>query len=367
MCAAELIKIDPDVAQAWTLQAKLYFDPATASEERDGIFSRTWQVAGRRDQVLKPGDYCTVEIAGEPLLIVRGSDTKLRAFYNVCRHRAGPPAEGCGSRKVLRCGYHGWTYNLEGRLLNAPEMDGTHNFRHEDFGLLPVRCEEWARWVFVNLDDHAPALIEDLRELPQQAAKFPLEKLRFHARREYRMKCNWKTYVDNYLEGYHLPSVHPGLNRELDYGSYETQEFARHSLQLSPIRGPENESTTERRYKSGDGLSAEYYWIFPNWMLNCYPDNVSINIIVPLAPEETLAICEWYVLPEKASAANEAVNFSDQIQIEDGRICEAVQRNLRSRSYERGRFSPKQERSVHHFHRLYAGAMNAAGAQGRGA
>src|ERR1044071_7845703 len=117
-------------------------------------------------------------------------------------------------------------------------MDGTENFRYQDFGLLPVRCEEWAQWVFVNLHEHAPRLIEDLRELPQQTSKFPLEKMRFHARREYRMNCNWKTYVDNYLEGYHLPGVHPGLNRELDYASYETREFARHSLQSSPIRGP---------------------------------------------------------------------------------------------------------------------------------
>ena len=356
------IIIEADVARAWSLPAQLYFDPQIFSDERDRIFSRTWQVVGRSYQVSKPGDYFTAEVAGEPVLIARGNDGALRGFYNVCRHRAGPPAEGCGSRKIFRCGYHGWTYSLEGRLLSAPEMEGVENFNHEEFGLRPLRCEEWQQWVFANLDPEAVPLVEELSELSIQASKFPLSEMHFLERRDYRMQCNWKTYVDNYLEGYHLPSVHPGLNRELDYASYSTRQFERHSVQFSPIRDAKNEASHARRYKSAEGLSAQYYWIFPNWMLNCYPDNVSINIIVPLGPEETLAIFEWYLTEEAAKdpAARDAVRFSDEIQLEDGRICEVVQRNLHSRSYQRGRYSAKQERCVHHFHRLYAESMNAS-------
>jgi choline monooxygenase len=199
-----------------------------------------------------------------------------------------------------------------------------------------------------------------LREVPSQSGCFDLENMKLYERREYKVECNWKVYIDNFLEGYHLPSVHPGLNKELDYSQYKTTTFERHSLQTSPIRGPENEDTTPRRYKqSQDELRADYFWIFPNWMLNCYPDNMSLNIVVPTAPERTSVIFEWYFTEDmlKTDVPQQSVRFSDEIQLEDGHICEVVHRNLHSRSYDRGRYSVKQEKCVHHFHRLYASTM----------
>jgi choline monooxygenase len=221
--------------------------------------------------------------------------------------------------------------------------------------------------------------------------------MKLFEQRTYDMKCNWKTYVDNYLEGYHLPSVHPGLNRELDYNAYVVEphmpfpggasrerssgdsherssgdsherfsgdsheRVSGYVRQFSPIRGAQPGDTTPRRYeKASDDLTTDYFWIFPNWMLNCYPDNVSLNIVLPREPERSLAIFEWY-LPEKdhgGPAAKASVEFSHQIQIEDVRICETVQKNLHSRSYSRGRFSVKQEKGVHAFHRMYAEWMN---------
>ena len=188
--------------------------------------------------------------------------------------------------------------------------------------------------------------------------------MKLFERRTYDMKCNWKTYVDNYLEGYHLPSVHPGLNRELDYNGYVVEPYARHVRQFSPIRGAQPGDATPRRYQDAredltPDLGADYFWIFPNWMLNCYPDNVSLNIVLPVDAERSLAIFEWY-LPEKdhgAPAAKASVEFSDQIQMEDVGICEIVQKNLRSRSYSRGRYSVKQEKGVHAFHRMYGELM----------
>jgi len=355
------IDIDPTVGRSWTLPADVYLDPAFLEREKQELFGKTWQLVGRRDQVKAAGDYFTAELTGEPLLIVRGSDGVLRGFYNVCRHRAGPPAEGCGSRKVFRCGYHGWTYSLDGHLLNAPEMDGSENFDHSQFGLQPIPIGEWGAWVFANLEPSAEPLLASLRELPQHTAKYSLDELKLTERREYAMECNWKVYIDNYLEGYHLPSVHPSLNRELDYREYVTETFEFHSRQASPIRGPENEKDVQRRYSNASGSDeAEYFWIFPNWMLNCYPDNVSLNIVLPLGTERCVAIFEWY-FPESmldTEVPAQTVRFSDEIQIEDGRICEVVHRNLRSRSYTRGRFSASQERGVHQFHRLYADWLN---------
>ena len=355
-----LTLIHADVAQAFTLPANFYFDPSLENLEREKIFARTWQIAGHERQLPNPGSFFTTDLAGEPLLIVRNSAGKIRGFYNVCRHRAGPPAQGSGERKVFRCGYHGWTYSLDGELLNAPECEGVQDFRHAEFGLVPVRTEDWAGLIFVNLDSAAEPLRQTLGRLPEQASRFALDKMQLYQRRVYEMECNWKTYIDNYLEGYHLPSVHPGLNRELDYGSYTTQLFPSYSVQSSPIRGPENEKTAERRYSQAKGDDvAEYYWIFPNWMLNCYPDNVSVNIVLPVAPERSIAIFDWY-FPEAVLATGvpqQTVSFSDEIQVEDARICEIVQKNLRSRSYNRGRYSAKQEKGVHHFHSLYAQTM----------
>jgi phenylpropionate dioxygenase-like ring-hydroxylating dioxygenase large terminal subunit len=202
-------QIDPDIARAWTLPAQLYTDADVFAAEREKIFSRTWQVVGHASQVANPGDYFTTDLMGEPLLLVRGSEGKLRGFYNVCRHRAGPPAEGCGSRKLFRCGYHGWTYGLDGALLSATEIEGVEGFRPEDFALHPVLTGEWFNLVFVNLDAEARPLRESLGELPGQAERFPFGEMKLFERRTYDMKCNWKTYVDNYLEGYLCPACIP--------------------------------------------------------------------------------------------------------------------------------------------------------------
>src|SRR5579863_1462417 len=293
------LRIDPDIACAWSIPSRFYTDPAMFAMEQDRIFAGSWQVVGHGDQLRNSGDFFTTELLNEPLLLVRGARSELRGFYNVCRHRAGPPAEGSGSRKLFRCGYHGWTYGLDGALISAPEFEGTQDFCREQFALAPVRAEEWFNLIFVNLDPQAHPLTESLGELPEQAERFDFTRMKLFERRTYDMKCNWKTYVDNYLEGYHLPSVHPGLNRELDYNAYVVEPYARHVRQFSPIRGAQPGDATPRRYQeTREDLTTDYFWIFPNWMLNCYPDNVSLNIVVPVDPERSLAIFEWY-LPDK--------------------------------------------------------------------
>jgi choline monooxygenase len=345
-----------NIARASTLPAPLYFSSETFEDEKKRLFAATWQVAGHVHQAANSGDYFTFDLIGEPLLVVRGGDGILRCFYNVCRHRAGNPASGCGNRKLFRCGYHGWTYGLDGALLVTPEFDGVEEFDPKAFALAPVRIEEWFNLIFVNLDPNARSLREYLGELPAQAEKLNFGSMRFSERRTYEMNCNWKTYIDNYLEGYHVPSVHPALNHEINYNEYAVELYAQYVRQWTPIRGAQPGDAAPRRYQqSGDDLSADYFWIFPNWMLNCYPDNISLNIILPLGPERTLAIFEWY-LPEKelgSEAARKALVFSDEIQVEDVRICEIVQKNLHSRSYVSGRYSVKQEKGVHAFHQMY--------------
>lgn len=355
------LEIESDISRASSVPAPFYNDAGVFAQEKEKIFFHHWQVVGHRDQLSKPGDFFTTDLMGEPLLLVRGGAGELRGFYNVCRHRAGPPAEGCGSRKLFRCAYHGWTYGLDGSLISAPEVEGVQDFKPEEFALVPVRSEEWSNLILVNLDPNASPLREGLGELPLQAARFGFEGMKLFERRTYDMNCNWKTYIDNYLEGYHLPSVHPGLNRELDYDAYSVEAYPGHVRQFSPIRGAQPGDATPRRYQEArEDLTTDYFWIFPNWMLNCYPDNISLNIVLPLGTERSLAIFEWYVPEERLNtqAVHDSVRFSDNIQVEDIAICETVQKNLRSRSYQRGRYSVKREKGVHAFHRMYAAAMN---------
>ena len=364
------LDINSQLECAETLASRFYTDPAILTLERSRIFLRTWQLVGTLSQpcaeangasrtIADPETYFTSDVAGEPIVVVRDKDGALRAFSNVCRHRAGPIAEGAGSKSVLRCAYHGWTYTLDGRLIGTPEVDGVEFFDCSSMGMVPLRCETWQQFIFVNFDREAPPLSSYLGNIPQLSAVFPFDGLSLAERRDYYVNCNWKVYVDNYLEGYHIPIVHPGLIKEIDYPRYRCETFRYHSRQIGPVKDLKPNERYERVYPPESGLpEALYFWVFPNLMLNIYPDNIQVNIIVPLTHETTRTIFEWYFHDagsEKArERASKAIAFSDTVQAEDTYICEAVQRGLRSTTYDRGRYSVKRENGVHHFHTLLA-------------
>lgn len=346
---------EPDLSLATTIPASWYADPGMIDQEQLRVFGRAWQIVGRLDQLRQPGDFFTCELAGEPLVITRATDGAIHGFYNVCRHRAGPVARGAGHRKTLQCIYHGWTYELDGRLRNTPEFEGVRCFDRERNGLVPVRVDTWGPFVFANLDADAPPLREVLGDIPSETRDMPLDRMGYYKRVDYEIACNWKVYVDNYLEGYHIPVAHPGLFKEIDYGAYRVETARYYSKQYAPVRD-KPDSLYRRHLDEGAAPQALYYWIFPNLMLNIYPDNLQINIILPLDHARTLTIFEWYVLdadrPEVADEFHKSFKFSDVIQQEDIEICEAVQRGLRSRAYDVGRFSVSRENGVHHFHGL---------------
>ncbi len=350
-----------DLARASTLPARWYIDPAFLELEKDTIFWKTWQPVGRLDLVARPGDYFACEVTGEPIVITRGADQVLRAFSNICRHRAGAVAVGKGNRRSLQCRYHGWTYGLDGKLLNQPEFEGVENWNKDEICLPALRVETWGGFIFVNFDPAAPPLREVLGDIPAEVerAGFNLAQMRSVERRDYIVDCNWKVYVDNYLEGYHVPIAHPGLFRELDYDQYRVDTFRYYSSQYAPIRpakAGEVQGRDRRYVRSEAEAQALYYWIFPNFMLNLYPDNMSSNIILPLGHDKTLTIFEWFFSDpgtgEGWESVQQTIQFSDEIQQEDIEICEAVWRGLQSRRYSQGRYAVKRENGVHHFHLL---------------
>lgn len=349
-----------DLSTAETMPARWYTDPAILELEKEKIFYKTWQAIGRIEDVMRVGDFFTCEVQDQPLVIVRNRENELRAFYNVCPHRASVVAHGRGNRKSLQCKYHGWTYDLEGKLMRAPEFEGVKNWNKDEVCLKRIQVEEWGPWVFVNLDPSAPPMHETYGKIHDEikTSGFNLDTMRLVERRDYLINCNWKVYVDNYLEGYHLPIAHPGLFRELDYDQYRVETFRNYSKQHAPIREVDPSEVRDRRYvRTGEGeADALYYWIFPNVMLNVYLDNTSINIILPVGVDKTLTIFEWYFESPGTGAGWESMQqiiaFSDEIQQEDIEICEWVQRGLHSKAYERGRFSVLRENGVHHFQSL---------------
>jgi choline monooxygenase len=362
------LDVNEQIECAQTLASRFYTDPAILDVEKARIFRRTWQLVGTLDHacgevngvkrtIADPESFFTAEVADEPIVVVRDKDGTLRAFSNVCRHRAGPIASGSGCKSVLRCGYHGWTYTLDGRLIGTPEVEGVEFFDRSTMGMVPLRLETWEQFIFVNFDGNAEPLSDYLGDIPEQARGFQFAGLQFAERRDYVINCNWKVYVDNYLEGYHIPIAHPGLMREIDYAQYRTDTFRYHSQQFAPIRAMKAEDAGERAYAPGSGTQeALYFWIFPNLMLNLYPDNVSTNLIVPLSQDKTLTVFEWFFHDVGSAKVQEpmkkAIAFSDEVQQEDIGLCESVQRGLRSSLYDRGRYSVKRENGVHHFHML---------------
>jgi len=362
------LDVNQQIECAHTLASKFYTDPAILDIEKTRIFLRTWQLVGTlsnacgevngvKRTIADPESFFTADVAGEPVIVVRDKQGILRAFSNVCRHRAGPIALGSGCKNVLRCQYHGWTYTLDGRLIGTPDVEGVEFFDRSTMGMVPLRVEVWEQFILVNFDTQAEPLASYLGKIPEQARGFQFEGLQFAERRDYVINCNWKVYVDNYLEGYHIPIAHPGLMREIDYTNYRTDTYRYYSQQFAPIRAMKAEENAERFYVPAGGLQqAVYFWIFPNLMLNIYPDNVSTNLIVPISHDKTLTIFEWFFHDVADTRVQEriqrAIAFSDQVQQEDIGLCENVQRGLRSATYDRGRYSVKRENGVHHFHML---------------
>ena len=347
--------------EASTIPAPWYVDPRIANLEAQTVFSKSWQMVGRVEQVEKPGQFVTATIAGEPIVAVRGNDGVLRAFFNVCRHHAAAVVtEPCGQANILHCPYHGWNYGLDGSLKGMPEFDGVQDFARQENGLVPVKAETWEKFVFVNLDPDAAPLREFLGGLVQRMAPLGVSKLHYFDSRTYDIACNWKVFVDNYLDGgYHVPRLHKGLSSVLDYKEYTIENEDRYCLQSSPMVASDEDKATGTTRK---GDRAWYFWQYPNLMINCYEGYMDTNLVLPIDADHCRVIFDFYFsdIGETSRAYNEqSVSVGARVQDEDLGICEAVQRGLKSRAYGAGRLSVRREAGEHLFHRLLAADLKA--------
>ena len=354
---AVILSYDPNLSirDASTPPSSWYADPRIFNLEQQTVLSRSWQTVGRTDQVRDPGQYVSTVLAGEPVVIVKGNDNVLRGFFNVCRHHAAAViTKSEGTAENLRCPYHGWTYDLAGSLVLTPEFAGVTNFDRAANGLVPIQIAEWQGWVFAKLSSGAPSLEDFLgSDLVARFERLNLERMKWLERRTYTLNCNWKVFVDNYLDGgYHVPHLHSGLNSVLDYTNYTIETGERFCLQSSPITANTGEPQTAA-VRTGE--RARYYWIYPNFMINIYGDAMDTNLVIPRGVDRTDVVFDYYftdVSPQAHDRNRASVAVSEQIQNEDVSICESVQRGLQSRSYSTGRLSVRREAGEHLFHRL---------------
>jgi choline monooxygenase len=349
------------LAEASTIPALWYVDARIAELESSAVFSKTWQMVGRVEQVATPGQFVTANVAGEPIVVVRGTDRVLRGFYNVCRHHAAAVVtEACGHASILHCPYHGWNYGLDGTLKGMPEFEGVKNFDRQQNGLVPVRAEIWEKFVFVTLDPQAVPLSDFLGRLVKRMAPLGLSKLHYFDSRVYDLHCNWKVFVDNYLDGgYHVPHLHKGLNSALDYKQYTIENEDRYCLQSSPMVTSSEDAATGATRR---GDRAWYFWQYPNLMINCYEGYMDTNLVLPVDVDHCRVIFNFYfadVSEAHREYNQQSVAVGARVQDEDLGICEAVQRGLKSRSYGAGRLSVRREAGEHLFHRLLAADVKA--------
>lgn len=337
------------IERAQTIPSDWYTSDTILAFEKEVLFSAHWQLAGHESQLGEPGDMITLEVADNPILVVRDKESRLRAFYNVCKHRGGPVAVKKGTASVLQCKYHGWTYLLDGSLRGVPQFNKVDLFDKKDYGLEPIELKTWQGFVFINLSRNKQVLKKYLDGIANRISPIELNYSKHYCDKSYKIACNWKVYVDNFLEGYHIPIVHPGLAKLLDYKEYVTEVYDWYSLQYSPLKKKNN-------LYSSEGGQAYYYFIFPNIMLNILPGRLQTNIIRPVSAGQTEVLFSYYYKDVKSAEARgrieNDIRYSHDIQLEDMEICELVQKGLGSKAYNKGRFSVEREEGVHHFQSL---------------
>jgi choline monooxygenase len=335
-------RVDADITVASTLPGRFYSDEAAFARCRERVFARTWQWIGdlgdvAEPQALSPRDMLP-GFLDEPLLLVRDDAGVLRCMSNVCTHRGNILVKAPCRAKEIRCGYHSRRFDLAGQMTFMPEFTQAKNFPSPSDNLPAVPFGEWQGHAFASLDPAAPleAFLGDMRS---RIASLGFGEMRPDAARgrDYTVEANWALYVENYLEGFHIPFVHAGLNEVVDYSSYSTEVFPYSNVQVA---------------QGKDGApAAQYWWIFPNLMLNFYPWGLSLNLVQPQAIDRTRVSFRAYVADPSKLESGAGASL-DRVEAEDEAIVQAVQRGVRSRLYTHGRYSPTRERGVHHFHRL---------------
>lgn len=357
----EINRFDPDIPidRAWMPPSTWYTDPELFALEKRILFPHTWQPVARVADIQEPGSYISGCFANTPWVVVRGEDGALHAFHNVCSHKGREVVTGAGKAEesTLVCGYHAWRYSLTGRLTSAPRIAGIQDFDRDAMALRPLNLEVWGPWVFIHTDLQATPITTRLAHLNTLLTRSGWSNLTFHSEKSWLIHCNWKAYIDNYLDGgYHIPHMHPTLDAQLDMDTYRTELFDTYSIQTSDA-APETDARIDYDPADRIGDGAIYAWIHPNFMINRYGPCLDTNYVVPVAHNACRVHYQFFFDASVAGALEfieQSIEQADITQREDIEICESVQVGLQSPAYDRGRYAPRVEIGEHHFHQLLA-------------
>lgn len=354
--------IHPDIAQSKTISTDFYLDPHFFRESKEKIFSNSWHFVGDADQVKDNGWVTPVsllqEFLNEPLLLSRDKNGGLHCLSNVCTHRGNLIVDKPCKVNDLRCRYHGRRFELNGKFSSMPEFKEVKNFPTTADDLVNLPIHQWGKLLFASLDKKADA---DLffKQMADRVSWMPLNEFVFHPElsKDYLIDAHWALYCENYLEGFHIPFVHAGLNSVIDYGNYSVELFPYSSLQLG-IGKPDgfNFDLPPTSPDYGKNVAGYYFWVFPNMMFNFYPWGLSVNIIQPISNKKTKVSFLTFVWDESKLRQGAGADLH-KVELEDEEIVQNVQKGIRSRFYSHGRYSVTREMGTHHFHRLIAEFM----------
>ncbi|MFT4525761.1 MAG: choline monooxygenase [Bacteroidia bacterium] len=358
-----MFQIDPNIAIAATMPRPFYTDSLVFKQLKD-VFAGTWQYAGDAEKAESSNVFpiqLLPEFLNDPLLLTRDDEGVTRCISNVCTHRANLLIDEPTKGHEIRCNYHGRRFDLNGKFKSMPGFEGVENFPCENDDLPELSLKKFAGLQFTSL---APKVEFEsvFGDMIKRMSFLPLEKLKFDEDRsqEFKVKANWALYCDNYLEGFHIPFVHPGLNAELDFGEYEYELFDHSNLQIGIGKSGDHVFDLPANHPDyGKNIAAYYWWVYPNLMFNFYPWGLSFNIVNPLKPDLTKVSFRAYVMDESKLDSGAGAGL-DTVEAEDEAVVEQVQRGVQSRLYNRGRYSATMEKCVHHFHRLVSADLNSS-------
>ena len=371
LTAEELASVRRPFLGARLLPGRAYHDAAIYEWERKNVFAVDWVIVGRASEAPDPGTYFVTELDGESIIVVRGRDGDLRAFYNVCRHRGTTVVEEpCGKAVRFQCPYHAWIYDLDGTLVRAKHTEDLEEFSLADYSLAPIRLETWQGFVFLNLNPRADSLVDQLGDLVDHVARFDFGTLRPARTIEYEVAANWKFIAENYSECYHCPGLHPQLNRLTPYDlgvEYETNGAWQggwmelsdgvETMALDGGQGSRRGRPAMAGMTAEDERRVDYLVVWPAAFLSVHPDYLLVHRLIPDGPARTRVICELLFEPDTMARPDfdpsEAIAFWDLTNTQDWHVCELQQRGTRSRSWVAGRYS-NQEESVHAFDQMVA-------------
>ena len=362
---------DTNPARSLSLAADAYTDPRWYNVDQHAVLAKSWQWVCHVEKLRAPGSYVTAEIAGQPVAIVRDAEGQLRAFYNVCKHRAHELLKGEGSITRIMCPYHAWVYRLNGQLARAPHTETLEEFNTGDVCLDQVQVEEFCGFLFVNLDPQAQPLARQSGNLETEIRHWApdIEDLTFGHRLTYDIKSNWKNVVDNFLECYHCPTAHKDFCTLVDMDTYKVTT---HGIYSSHMADAGKDSNSAYDVSNATVRTHAVWWLWPTTCLMRYPGRSSMIVlnIIPVGPNRTLETYDFYLeTPDATEAELESMRYLDEVlQAEDIAIVESVQRGMMTPAFQQGRIvndpegSGKSEHAVHHFHGLvldaYADAAN---------